>query len=524
MPRAKGHIPAVLIILDGWGILKKRFGNAIAQAKTPNMDRLWRTKPHTLLEASGLTVGLPAHQAGNSEAGHLTIGAGRSMDQDSVRISASINDGTFFKNPAFVQVIKHVKLNNSRLHLIGIVSGDQSPHVDPEHLQALLMLCRQRDVRQVVLHLFTDGRDSSPRHGQDLMKKLVESLDPQREIIATVAGRYYMDRKKKWQRTQEIFTVMVDDPQRVKRAPSAEVAIRRAYKRGETDEFIKPTIIYQESVKTPRISHNDGIIFFNHRSDRARQLTKPFVQNDFKKKNPGSFTPIKKLKNIIFVAMSDFGPDLGDILTAYPSELLRETLPMALKDFRQLYIAESEKYAHITFFFNGGYDHPVAGETRLLVESPDVRTYDLTPEMSAGTIADTVVTGIESDRFDFICCNFANPDMVGHTGNMVAAKKAISYVDDSIGRISDAVHRHNGILIVCADHGNAEEMKDREKKSINTQHSKSPTPFIVQITPRPKKKLARLNKVGTLADIAPTLLTAMGVSVPKYMTGDILWR
>lgn len=518
MPRSKPHFPAVLIILDGWGSRAATKGNAIRPANTPNMTRLWKKYPHALLDASGTAVGLPPHQAGNSEAGHLNIGAGRVVLQDSVRISRAINDGTFFKNPAFVQAARHTRRHKSNLHLMGMISGDQSPHMDPDHILALLSLCRQHNVPSVVLHLFTDGRDSPPRDGLQFVQRLEKVLDPRREIIGTIAGRLYMDRKKDWERTEFIFNTLVDDaPART--APSAEAAIKASYRRGETDEFIFPTVITRNGTPTPRISEHDAVIFFNLRSDRARQLTKPFVQKDFAKRNPDSFQPKVLFKHLTFVAMTDFGPDLGDILTAFPSEDLTNTLPMVLKSYRQLYIAETEKYAHVTFFLNGGYSHAVAGETRLLVPSPDVSHYDRAPEMSAQAITDTVISGLTAKRFDFIALNFANADMVGHTGNLAAATKAVRFVDRCIGEIVAAVEQRKGVVAICADHGNAETVIDPATGKPSTQHSSSPVPFIITV-----KRKNKLKRTGVLAQIAPTLLDTIGVPVPKEMNGGSLWQ
>ncbi|MFC1662819.1 2,3-bisphosphoglycerate-independent phosphoglycerate mutase [Patescibacteria group bacterium] len=522
MPKhKKPHFPAVLLILDGWGMAPPGKGNAISQAKTPNMDRLWRQFPHAQLRASGTSVGLPPRQAGNSEAGHLNIGAGRVIDQDAVRISRSINDGTFHKNPALIQAVRHVNKNNSVLHLMGMLTGDQSPHADPDHLLALIMLCRQHLVKKVALHLFTDGRDSPTNYARELIGKLNGILDPKREVIATIAGRFYMDRKKMWQRTERIYNVLTGQALQVNKAESALDAIKTAYASGKTDEFIQPTIIKDNEHESPRISDNDAIIFYNLRSDRARQLTKPFVQVDFDKKNSKSFVRRKVLANIIFVAMTDFGPDLGDILTAYPSQDVKGSLPMVLKNYRQLYIAESEKFAHVTYFLNGGYSHPVAGEMRLLVESPDVKKYDLLPEMSASAITDTVVTALDAGRFDFITLNLANADMIGHTGNIKAAIKSVEYLDKKIGEIANVVKKKNGLLFVCADHGNAEEMINMKDGAI-TQHSDSLTPFIIANFANDKKR--KLKTRGTLGNIAPTILESMGIKTPPQMTGTSLWH
>ena len=394
--------PLILIILDGWGIAPPGPGNAITLARTPNMDSLAKHYPYTELCAHGPCVGLPKDQAGNSEAGHLNIGAGRIVEQDAVRVSRAITDGTFFKNPAFLQAVRHVKENKSKLHLMGLLSNGMSAHSNPDHVEALLELTRRQKVKEVYLHLFTDGRDSPQHAALALIKKLEPHLKPNAKI-ATVMGRYYgMDRKKNWQVTMEAYEVLTCEKCIWHTAESVTQAITESYNRNNTDEFMEPYFIYRDGKKSPSISDDDAVIFFNLRSDRARQITKAFVQKDFEKLNPGAFKRKNILRNLAFVVMTDFGPDLDSILSAYPSIDVPKTLAMQLKGLRQYYIAETEKYAHVTYFFNGGYDRPVAGENRIIIDSPGVKAYDSVPAMSTSEITKSVLDCIKKDEFDFI--------------------------------------------------------------------------------------------------------------------------
>ena len=512
---ARVKTPLVLTIFDGWGIASPGPGNAITLAKTPVMTALQKKYPSTTLVSNGSAVGLSKNQEGNSEAGHINIGAGRTVEQDSVRISRSISEGRFFKNAAFLIALHHAKKYRSQLHLIGLLSTDQSGHADPDHVLALLTMAHEHKVHSIVLHFFTDGRDSPPSSGIHLLRSLEKYL-PKGAHIGTIIGRFYaMDRKKVWDRIQRSYSALVSGEGRY--AETAETAILEAYERGETDEFIQPTVIGPRTKN--RIRSNDSVIFFNLRSDRARELTKTFTQKDFTTLNPGSFKRNKVPRNVLFVAMTDFGPDLGEIYTAFPSVDLYNTLPMVLRKHRQLYIAESEKYAHVTFFFNGGYSQPVAGEDRILVPSPDVISYDQAPEMSAKKITDTVVNDLKQRKHDIIVMNFANPDMVGHTGNLKAAITAIETVDTCVGRIRDAVCDRGGTLVLTADHGNAEDMLSVDGQSVDTEHSKNPVPFII-VTPKPIG--IRFRSGGTLADVAPTILELLDIQKPIVMTGTSL--
>ncbi|MBI4426626.1 MAG: 2,3-bisphosphoglycerate-independent phosphoglycerate mutase [Candidatus Kerfeldbacteria bacterium] len=511
----RSSFPLVMIIFDGWGIAPRGPGNAIALAKTPVMDTLAKTYPSTTLAAAGSAVGLPTNQAGNSEAGHMNIGAGRVVEQDSIRISRSINEGTFFKNAAFQAAVRHVQKHRSQLHLIGLLTEQQSAHADPDHLLALLTLARTMHVSPVQLHLFTDGRDSPPTASIRLLRRLEPSLQSG-ESIATIIGRFYaMDRKKVWSRTKRAYEAMVLGQGRL--VATAEEAILAGYDRGLTDEFIEPTVVADPRQR--RIQSNDAVIFFNLRSDRARQLTKVFVQERFTDQNPDAFKREHRPRNILFVAMTDFGPDLGEIYTAFPSVDLYSTFPVILRRYCQLYVAESEKFAHVTFFFNGGYDKPVAGENRVLIASPGVSSYDAAPEMSVRRITSFVVNDLQRQEHDVVVVNFANPDMIGHTGNLRAAVKAIEAVDQCVGQIRDAVIARAGTLVITADHGNAEEMLTPDGKSVSTEHTTNPVPFSI-VTPKPLP--LKLRTDGRLADVVPTVLDLLGVTPPAVMTGQSL--
>ena len=519
--KVKTRPPLVLVILDGWGLSEPGAYNAVTQAKTPVFDRLWKQYPHTKVYAHGRYVGLPKGQVGNSEAGHLNIGAGRIVKQDVVYIFQAIADGTFFKNPAFLEAIQHVGQYKAKLHLMGILSGSQCPHMSPEHIIALAKLARQHKTK-VLLHFFTDGRDAPPQAALRFWRNLESKLPPNTCFVASVTGRLYLDRKKKWERTEKVYQLLVLGEAEY-HAPSLEAAVRQAYRRGENDEFIEPTLIRNKQVTAQdNFSDNDSIIFFNLRSDRARQLTKPFVQEDFEGLNQGAFRRSKVLRNIKFVAMTDFGPDLGPVLTAFPSKDVKMTLPMVLgKFYKQAYVTETEKYAHVTYFFNGGYSQPVAGEHRIMVKSKDVASYDQVPPMSALEIARFTTKLLRLGWYNFVCVNFCNADMLGHTGNLTAARQGLAVVDQCLGRILRLVKSRQGELIVIADHGNAENMGSLNKRGeliVNTMHTTNPVPFIICTD----KKIKLKGQAGKLGDIAPTMLDLVGIRKPKEMTGRSL--
>ncbi len=521
------NFPIILVVLDGWGIDDPNKGNAISLAKTPTMDNLLKKYSSTQLRAHGKYVGLPSNQVGNSEAGHMNIGAGRLVAQDAIKISASIKDGTFFKNSAFLGALRHIKKMNSRIHIMGMLSNGQSPHSDPKHLFALLDLMKKHNVKNVYLHLFTDGRDS-PKYAA---LKLIEELEDKHLHnfkIVTIMGRFYaMDRKKKWSRTRKAFRALTLGEGRKTNTPVA--AITEAYNRGESDEFIEPYIIdYDNGNENTRIKEGDSVIFFNLRSDRSRQLAKAFVQSDFSKSNPSSFKRGKKLQHIYFVGMTDFGPDLEDILTAFPSVDLRQTLPMQFSDIKQLYIAETEKYAHVTYFLNGGYAGKVAGEDQIMIPSPDVRSYDLVPAMSTKKLIKNITGTIKPRKFgsgrgweyDFIFLNIAAPDMVGHTGNLTAAVETCSQVDFYLDKLVQTYLSVNGTIMIFADHGNIEKMINLESGEIYTEHTTNPVPYIL-VNNKLKNKI-KLRKNGSLRDIVPTLLALLGRKKPKEMNGGNL--
>jgi len=501
--------PFVLLILDGWGLAPNNPGNAIALAKTPNFNQLWSKYPHTQLKAHGRFVGLPHNQVGNSEAGHLNIGAGRIVEQESVVISKAISQGKFQKNLAFKTVIKHAQANHSCLHLLGLASDKESPHSSLDHLYALVELAYSFGLRKIYVHLITDGRDSAQFSALKIIDEILKNIHG-KAIITTIIGRFFaMDRAKNWQRLQKAYDALTLGKGLY--FTNHRDAIIHAYNQKITDEFIEPSLVCKtkSQAKQSRIRDNDSIIFFNLRSDRARQLTKFFVQKDFNKKNPGAPRRQRVLKNIKFCALTDFGPDLDDVLTAFPSPNLKNTLPMVLQNLTQLYIAETEKYAHMTYFINGGYADPVAQESRMRIPSPKIKNYSHKPEMSVYKITDAVVKNLS--KFQFIAVNFANPDMVGHTGNLKATIQAVEHCDKCLGAISKAVLQQNGCMIITADHGNAEKMIDLKTGEIYPRHTTNPVPFILV---NKKFQHQRLQK-GVLGNISPTIYKLLKISISK---------
>lgn len=514
--------PMVLVILDGWGIAPAdQKGSAITQQTAPNYFSWIKKYPHSTLEASGESVGLLEGQEGNSEAGHLNIGAGRVVKQDTLYILDAIADGSFFKNSAFQQALHFVKGNNSSVHLMGLLSNHNSAHSCPEHLYALLDLFHKEGIKKVYLHLFTDGRDSGQHDALAHFEKLKTHFHGE-EKVATVMGRYFaMDRNKVWDRTEAAYNALVSGKGKV--AGSAEEAIAMAYNSGESDEFISPTVICREKKPVATIKDNDVVFFFNLRSDRARQLTKAFVQKDFQKNNPKSFHRQKAPKNIRFVAMTDFGPDLPEILTAFPSRDVQKSLVQVLSPRKQMYVAESEKFAHITYFLNGGYAQHFCDEKWIKIESDRIKDFVKSPQMKAKEIADQVIQGIE-EGYDFVAANFANADMVGHTGNLEAAKIAVKELDSQVARIVETVVKQGAVCVITADHGNAEEMLNLETSETDSEHSINPVPFIIISSSEilKKKKIKKDLKKGKLCDVAPTILKIMEIAQPIEMTGKSL--
>jgi len=512
-----------LIILDGWGIGESTEGNAIAAARTPNMDRFMAEYPHTIIGASGEAVGLPGRQMGNSEVGHLNLGAGRIVYQDLTRITRAIQEGLFFKNPVLLEAIRRARGKSAALHLMGLLS-DGGVHSHNTHLYALLELAKREGVKDVYLHVFLDGRDVPPQSAKGYIGELEEKI---KEIgvgeIATVAGRYYgMDRDRRWERTKLACDAMVYGVGET--ANTAGEAVKRSYERGVVDEFVKPTVIqlsaclpsgtatsYQSPVGL--IKDNDSVIFFNFRPDRARQITRAFIDPNFKEFDMGEHPP-----RVHFVCMTEYDATFNAPI-AFPSEELTNVLAdvLAERGLRQLHIAETEKYAHVTFFFNGGVEQPKRGEVRRLIPSPKVATYDLKPEMSAYEVTEAVLREIGEKDFDVIILNYANPDMVGHTGVFKAAVRAAGVVDECVGRVVEAVVRKGGECLVTADHGNLEKMVDLKTGEPFTAHTVGNVPF-VYITER----RVELRPGGCLADVAPTMLDILGIPKPKEMTGKSL--
>lgn len=515
--------PTLLAILDGWGLASfKEKGNAITPETAPNFFKYFNKYPHTELEASGEAVGLLHGQEGNSEAGHLNIGAGRVVKQDTMYILDAIKDGSFFKNNAFHQALHHAKKYGTNVHVMGLLSNSNSAHSNPEHLYALLDFFNKEELKKVYLHLFTDGRDSGQHDALSHLKKLEEHFRGG-EKIASVMGRFYaMDRNKVWDRTAAAYNALVMG--KGKFADSASEAITMAYNSKESDEFISPTVILEKGKPVSTIDDNDVIFFFNLRSDRARQLTKTFVQQDFGKNNPGSFHRQYKPKNIRFVAMTDFGPDLPGIFTAFPSRDVQNSMVQVLAPRKQLYIAESEKFAHITYFLNGGYAQHFCDEEWIKIESDRIKDFEEKPEMKVQEIADFVVKSIEQDKYDFIAFNLANADMVGHTGNIEAAKKGVSELDLALQKIINATLKHQGRCFITADHGNAEEMVNKTTGETDSEHSNNLVPFVIVAADEELKKfkIKKELKKGMLADVAPTILKMMDINIPSEMTGKPL--
>ncbi|MCK5084528.1 MAG: 2,3-bisphosphoglycerate-independent phosphoglycerate mutase [Candidatus Pacebacteria bacterium] len=502
----------ILIILDGWGVASKNRGNAIELAKKPFFDNLVKKYPYTMLNATGLAVGLSENERSGSEAGHLNIGAGRIIKQDSQIIREDIESGKFYKNPRILRTMNHALVEKRNLHFVGLLSELDSPHSDPDHIYALLRLAKQKKIKQVFLHLFTDGRDTYKKRALIFLKDLDCKI---KEIgigkIVTIGGRYYgMDRVKHWDRMQRAYDVMVLGEGIKNRF--AEEAVENAYKQGLTDEFIIPTVVVDEKNKPiVKIKNNDAIIFFNVRGDRARQFTKLFVLDDI----VGYENRSHKLKNIFACTLTDFGPDLP-VQVAYSSQAVKNTIPYILKDFKQLYIAEAEKYPHITYFFNGGHKNIISKEDREKIPSPNVFSYDQQPEMSSADITKVIASNIEHSVYDFIVVNYANADMVGHTGNLKATITAVEFLDKCLKQVIEKILESGGTAIVTADHGNADEMIDLKTGEEMTMHSKNPVPFIL-IKNEFRKENLSLRSNGILGNVSPTLLDVLKIEKPEDM-------
>jgi len=514
--------PFVLVILDGWGINPRKEGNAIAMARTPNIDKLAREWPHTAVRTSGEAVGLPEGQMGNSEVGHQNIGAGKRVLQDYTRVSESIRDGSFFQNPALLKAVEHVKKNSSQLHICGLL-GNGGVHAHESHLEALLRLAHMHDVERVYIHAFTDGRDSSPTGGIEFMRQLQarasEIGGEHAAKVATVSGRYYaMDRDNRWDRTGMTYFAMTKGEG--ERASSAIEAIQQSYEKNVTDEFILPTVIVEDSHPVAVVKAGDALIHYNFRPDRARQLTKAFVMKELPPEAKGKFDRGPRIEDLKYVMMTEYEAGL-DAEVAFRADEVDMPLARVISEagLRQFHAAETEKYAHVTYFINGRRETPFPGEERLLVPSPKVPTYDLQPEMSAVGVTDTAVEHIRSGQYDLVIMNYANADMVGHTGVIEAAIKAVETVDTGVGRVVEATLAVGGGLLITADHGNAEQLIDYETGKPFTAHTTNPVPLYLVV---PQLAHVKLRTDGILADVAPTVLQVMGIQQPKDMTGRSL--
>ena len=504
--------PTVLLILDGYGERKEKDGNAIALANTPVMDKLKKEFPYVEGQASGLFVGLPDGQMGNSEVGHMNMGAGRIVYQELTRITKAIEDGDFFENKALKEAVEHCKKENTALHFMGLVSsGGVHSHIG--HIYGLLELAKRAGLKKVYLHAFLDGRDTPPDSGKsflmDVEKKMQELGVGE---IATISGRYYaMDRDKNYDRVEKAYRAMVDGTG--EKASSVEEAIDASYAKKVYDEFVLPTVIEKDGA-VHTVSDGDAMIFFNFRPDRAREICHAFCDDEFNFFNRGA------RKKVFFVCFTDYDPTIPNKRVAFEKEEIHNTLGEVVSNLgkNQLRIAETEKYAHVTFFFNGGKEESYENEDRILVPSPkEVPTYDLKPEMSCYTVTEKLTEAIRSGKYDLVVANFANPDMVGHTGVLPAAIKAIEVVDECMGQVVDAVESMHGNLFILADHGNADIMIDEKTGEPYTAHTTNPVPFILVSDEKHK-----LREGGCLADVAPTLLELMGIPQPKEMTGKSL--
>lgn len=506
--------PLVLIILDGWGYREEIEHNAILQAKTPVMDALWAEAPHTLISGSGLDVGLPDGQMGNSEVGHVNLGSGRIVYQDFTRITKAIHEGDFFKNPALVDACQMAVTAQKAVHIMGLLSPG-GVHSHEDHLIAMISLAKEQGATEIYLHAFLDGRDTPPRSAQSSLIRLEEHFKALGTgQIASISGRYYaMDRDNRWDRVEAAYQLITEGKADYS-ATNSLSALHEAYARGENDEFVKACAILNS--KGERITLNDGdsLIFMNFRADRARQFSRAFVQSDF-----SGFARAKTPKLSRFVMLTEYAADIN-APCAYPPESLNNVLGewLAKHNKTQLRISETEKYAHVTFFFSGGREELFAGEERLLIESPKVATYDLQPKMSSTELTNALIGAIKGGKFDVIICNYPNGDMVGHTGVMSAAIEAVEAVDSCIGRVVAALKEVGGECLITADHGNAEQMMDPDSGQAHTAHTSGPVPLIYV------GRDATVTEGGILSDIAPTMLHLLGMDIPAEMTGKVLMK
>ena len=513
MPSVERHLPLVLLVLDGWGYSEKTDANAIYSANTPVWDGLWSEYPHTLVRCSGAEVGLPGGQMGNSEVGHLNLGAGRVVYQEFTRVSRSIKTGSFFSNATLTEAADKAKATGKAIHILGLLSPG-GVHSHEEHIHAMAKLAVDRGVEKVYLHAFLDGRDTPPKSAEASIKAMQGVFD---ELgtgrIASVIGRYYaMDRDHRWPRIQAAYDLITGCRSEFV-APDAMSALEMAYERGENDEFVQATSIQPEGGEKACVQDGDVVVFMNYRSDRARQITRPFVEADF-----DAFERANKPELGMFVSLTEYSADYT-VPVAFPPERLINVFGEYISKLgmRLLRIAETEKYAHVTFFFNGGREEPFEWEERILVPSPQVATYDLQPQMNAQLLTDQLVEAIEGGQYDVIICNYANPDMVGHTGNFDATVTALEALDECVGQVVAAVKKVDGEMLITADHGNAEQMRGEDTGQAHTAHTSNPVPFIYV----GNQKITMVES-GTLADVAPTMLFLLGMERPVEMNGHTM--
>lgn len=506
--------PMVLVILDGYGYREEQQDNAIFSAKTPVMDALWAKRPHTLIQASGLEVGLPDGQMGNSEVGHVNLGAGRIVYQDLTRLDVEIKERTFFTNPVLSGAVDKAVAAGKAVHIMGLLSAG-GVHSHEAHIMAMVELAAERGAEKIYLHAFLDGRDTPPRSAKNSLQAFEEKFAALgKGRVASVIGRYYaMDRDNRWDRVEEAYNLLVEAKGQFQ-ADTAVAALEAAYARDENDEFVKATVIRTEGQADAAMEDGDALIFMNFRADRAREITRAFVNADF-----DGFKRRKEVKLGDFIMLTEYAADIK-APSAYPPASLENTYGewMAKHDKTQLRISETEKYAHVTFFFNGGVEDPFKGEDRILINSPKVATYDLQPEMSSAELTEKLVAAIESGKYDTIICNYPNGDMVGHTGVMEAAVKAVEALDHCLDEVTHAIEKVGGQLLVTADHGNAEQMRDPATGQAHTAHTSLPVPLIYV-----GDKSVKAVEGGKLSDIAPTMLTLMGMEIPQQMTGKPLF-
>jgi len=511
---AKSGKPLVLLILDGWGYREDPADNAIVQANTPVMDRLWRDCPHSLISGSGMDVGLPDGQMGNSEVGHVNLGSGRVVYQELTRITKAISDGDFFENPVLTGAVQQAVAAGKAVHLMGLLSPG-GVHSHEDHLIAMIELAARQGADKIYLHAFLDGRDTPPRSAEASLRRVQQRCaELGKGQIASVVGRYFaMDRDKRWDRVEQAYDLIVEAVAAYS-ATDAVAALQAAYERGENDEFVKATAIVGDNGEPVRLQDGDALIFMNFRADRARQFSRTFTEPAF-----DAFARKRVVQLGAFVQLTEYAADIKAPV-AYPPESLNNVLGewLAKHQKTQLRISETEKYAHVTFFFSGGREEVFPGEERILIPSPNVATYDLQPEMNSTLLTDKLVEAIHSEKFDVIICNYPNGDMVGHTGILSAAVKAVEAVDHCIGRVVEALQAVGGECIITADHGNAEQMVDHESGQAHTAHTSDPVPLIYVGRP------ADVVDGGILSDIAPTMLTLLGMPVPAEMTGKVLFQ